>query len=215
MSSKELIRMVLVVKGKEPEVVEVGHDLKDYEDVLRNNLSEVEKSKSDVYGLDFFSPNVDGISGMVEEYSACHPYERNRDWHGPALFFEFDDRGKTISISDEKVEELKSVYALANRARSTSEKINNFLDTYHKEPVVFNFSYGNMESISNTMDFADIILAERRDTAIKEIESVFDGIKEASNISGKSIEDHLTNYLIGLGKMVLRNQVEANPMLSM
>lgn len=215
MNNKEVIRMVIVVKGKEPEVIEIGHDLKDYEDALRNNLSEEEKKKSDVHGLDFFSPDVDMVSGMVEEYSACHPYERNRDWHGPALFFELNDKGKTISMSDDKVKELKEMYALANKAKSPSERINSFLGTYHKEPVVFNFNYGNLQATSNTMDFADIILNERREGAIKEIEGVFDDIEIMSERSSISIEDCLTDYLIALGKDVLKRQAEANPMFSM
>lgn len=215
MDNKETIRMVLVVKDKEPQVIEVAHDFKEYENVIRKNLSKAEREKSDVYGLDFFNTDIDRVSGIVEEYSACHPYERNRGWHGPALFFESDDQGKTISMSDEKVEKLKSVYSLANKLRSTSEKINNFLDTYHKEPVTFNFSYGNLESISNTMDFVDVILEERREESIKEIEAIFDSMVDLSKKNNVPIEEILTNYLIDLGKDIIIRQVEANPLFSL
>lgn len=204
-----MIRAVLVVKGKEPCVVEVKDDLDSYLNLIKENLSDSEREKCEGYGLDFFSVNVDYVSGMVEEYSACHPYDRNRSWHGPALFTEFDMNGKTVSMSDKKIDELMKLFSLSNKPKSKSDKINRFVENNTPEPRVFNVSYGIHQGVLNTHDYIDVILKEDRDVAIMQIESILESITRMAHMRGIEASSIFDSYLEDIGRHIFEEQAKS------
>lgn len=203
-----MIKAVLVVKDKEPEVVEIERGLESYYKVLQKSLSEEELQLSPINGVEFFGiEGADNVSGMVEQESACYPYERNRTWHGPALFTEFDYEGQTVSMSEENIQKLLSKYSLENAIKSPSKFINEFLDKYARQEI-HNYSYGIHEGILNTMDAADMLRGETDEIGIKEIESSFVNIVMTACNRGVLIEDVLTGYLKSINKDVFRQQVK-------
>lgn len=203
-----MIKAVLVVKDKEPEVVEIRSGLESYCRVLQKSLSKEELYLSSVHALDFFSiEGFNNVSGMVEEYSACHPYERNRSWHGPALFTEIDDEGVTTTMSDENIKGLLSKYSLKNTPKSPSDFINRFLDKYARQEI-YNFNHGIHVATLNTMDAVDMLLNETDEVRIKEIEKALVSVMRASFDADCRIETVLTHYLKHIGKEVFKQQAE-------
>lgn len=203
-----MIKAVLVIKDKEPEVVEIRSGLESYRRVLQKSLSTEELMLSSVHGLDFFS--IDGfnnVSGMVEEYSACHPYERNRSWHGPALFTEIDNEGVTITMSDETIEGLLSKYSLKNTPKSPSDFVNRFLEK-HAIAEVYSFNHGVHVATLNTMDAVDMLLKETDEVRVKEIEEALMSVMKSSFEADCRIETVLNHYLKHIGKEVFKQQAE-------
>lgn len=200
-------KVAVVLKDREPFVIEAEDELNEYNKILSKYLSEDERKKSPINGLDFFSADVHNISGIVEEYSACHPYERNRDWSGPAILFQFDEEGNTVSLDDEHFELIKKRYGLQNKLLSPSQKINNFLNKYLK-PEILNLSFGNFHSVISTADIADVLRREKDKGNINEIESILDSILVKSNETSEDQSALLNEYLRGLGVAIIKKQAE-------
>lgn len=197
-----MIKAVVVVRNEEPKVVEIEDNLDSYMRVLSENLTAGELLKSPVKGLDFFGVGIERIGGIVEEYSACHPYERNREWHGPALFTQIGDMGETISMDDEHIEILKERFALANKPKSTSDKINEFIKENTPEPEIFNVDHECHHGVLNTHDYIDMLLNETREDAIKEIEQVIDDVTTKALAENRPIKEVFNEYLKDLGKHI-------------
>ena len=87
-----MIRGVLVVKDEEPKVVSVQNgSYREYVKIINGALSDKEKEVATADSIDSFGVDVRNVVGYVESMSALHPYERNRQWYGPALFLEYND----------------------------------------------------------------------------------------------------------------------------
>ena len=115
-------RAVLVVKGEEPRVVAFeGRGYDEYSDILRKVLSDKEKSIADFDSVESFGSGVSGVLGYVESFSAMHPYERNREWYGPALFVQYNIEGDSVNMSDENITKLTDMFSLKNELHSPSE----------------------------------------------------------------------------------------------
>lgn len=190
-----MIKAVLVVKGKEPEVVKIQDNMRCYYKTIEEALTPEELALSPVYGLDFFSvEGLKNIAGMIEDESALYPYERNRSWHGPALFTEFDMEGKTISMSDENIDKLLKLYSLDNEIKSPSNFINEFLNKYAKQEI-FNCEYKRHIATLSTMDAVDMIKREKDKEQINNIEQMLMFVRDKALVEETEISDVLTNYL--------------------
>lgn len=208
--SNELIRAVLVVKGKEPEVITVENDIKHFENAIKQALTKEELELAPFGGVDLFGVGVPRVSGMVEEYSACHPYPRNRNWHGPALFTEYDLEGRTISMTDEAIEQLKNMFALSNIPKSSSTYINSFVEKYRPEPVVFNVEYKGSLGVLNTDDTIDFMLKEDREGEIKTIESMLKKIELDCNACGADIKETFKVFVKDLSRHLFEQTINNN-----
>lgn len=206
------IKAVLVVKDQEPRIVEINDSFKIYLDIINKNLSDKEKDICIGQGVDSFSIGIQNICGWVEEYSACHPYERNRDWHGPALFIQFNDCGDTCDVTDDKFKEICHLYSLSKKAKSPSKKINDFVEAYGPDPEIFNVIYESNFGTLNILDYVDFILNRDDPEEVKFLEEVIlEYIKEIASDNNITIKEAFRRYLKELGEKIFKQQ--ANQLL--
>lgn len=202
------MRAVLVVKDKEPQVVSLKKgSYEEFSDILKEELSEQERSIAPFNSVESFIIGLDGVIGYVEGRSCLHPYERNRHWHGPALFVEYDYEGDTIDMSDENIEEVKRRFSLDNTASSPSTYINEFLDKYTRQ-VTHNVTIGCNHGVLNTLDAADFIRNAQDPEAIADITDVLKHLEQYSEVSGIAIEELFTDYLKELNKHLFSESIK-------
>ena len=204
-----MLKAVLVVKGKNPEVIEVKSVYDEYCKVLQDNLSDKEREVCPIVdGVDFFGIGMSGISGIVEEFSACHPYERNRNWHGPALFIERDQEGEVVSMSEKNIEDLMDMFDLDNVIKSPSQKINDFIKVYTPEPEIFTVEINGHVGTLNTLDYIDHILAEKDPEQIKYLEEVMEDMALRKLLQDIPVKTQFSKFLKAVGKEIFRIQTE-------
>jgi hypothetical protein len=208
------VKAMVIVNGKEPELITIQNDLGAYREEINKHLTEDERAKGICEGLDFFNVGTRDIGGVVDEWSSVKPYARNRDWHGPALIFAYGVEGETVDLNDSQIEELKNKFALSNTPKSKSQFINDFMEKHHKEPEIFNYSYGNIEATLNTSDYAQMVLEENRDEEIGYLEHIFNSMKNESSDTGVPVEEILNKWLKALGENVVRRQAEETPLFA-
>ena len=204
----EMIRAVLINVDEEPKVIMVNANRESYLKVIQDNLSHEERALCKGYGLDFFGVGLPNISGIVEEYSSCHPYRRNRTWHGVALFTQFDDEGVTVSMDDEHVEMLMNKFALSNKPKSPNDYINYFVEKYTPEPVIFNVDYDNIYATLNTLDYLDTILEETNEETLFYIEKTLRVIELAAKTE-EDVKADFSDLLKELGTELLKEQASS------
>lgn len=189
------MKAMLVIKNKEPKVISIKEgSYKEISNILKESLSDNERKIADFNGVESFCTGLKGVLGYVEEFSALHPYERNREWHGPAIFIEYDMEGHTISMSDENIFALKDMFSLDSAVSSPSEYINNFLDKY-AQTITHNVSIGSKHGILNTMDAVNFLKSASNPDDIGMIISVFKQIEDVAKKGEFSIEEILADYL--------------------
>lgn len=201
-------RAVLVVKGEEPKVVVLNGDSYDeYANVLRGALSDNEKALSDVESVESFGSGIEYVLGYVESYSALHPYERNRQWYGPALFAEYNSEGYGVDMSDENIDKLMDMFSLENKISSPSSYVNEFLDKYAKSEM-HNITIGHNHGILDTMDAADYLrkATEPEDVAI--VEQMLKEIEAMAQLGVHNIEELVMDYLKEVNKFLFSENIK-------
>lgn len=203
----EKIKAILIVKDHEPNVVEIENSRDAFIKIINESLSEKEKSLSECNGLDFFSSKINNIGGMVEEYSACHSYDRNRDWHGPALFTEQDESGKTISMKEDNIKAMIDTYSLDNYSiKSPSKVLNEMLNKYG-DAIIFNYSKGGHMAVLNTYDAKDILLRTRDKNIIDMFEKIFICIQLEARGDENKIKEDVTEVLKDVCIQIFKQQI--------
>ena len=204
----EKIKAILIVKDQEPKVVEIENSLKSFMKVIDESLSEEERNLSNCNGLDFFRSNISNVGGMVEEYSACHPYDRNRDWHGPALFTEQDMNGETVSMSEENIKAMMEEYSLEkSNIKSPSDFLSRMLGKYG-DSIVFNYSQGEHMAVLNTYDAKDALLRSKDEKTIALFERIFICMELEYKDDEKKKNEEITNILKDVCIQMFKQQIE-------
>ena len=201
-------RAVLVVKGEEPRVVTFeGRGYDEYSDILRKALSDKEKSIAEFYSVESFGSGIPGVFGYVESFSAMHPYERNREWYGSALFVQYDIEGDCVNMSDENIAKLTDMFSLKNGVHSPSNYVNEFLDKYAKSQM-HNITIGSHHGILDTMDAADFLKKANSDEDVAFVEQILKDIERHSEEGEASVEELLTDYLKEINYFLFSKKVE-------
>ena len=190
-----MIRGVLVVKDEEPKVVSVQNgSYREYVKIINGALSDKEKEVATADSIDSFGVDVRNVVGYVESMSALYPYERNRQWYGPALFFEYNDEGESVDMSDENIETITNMFSLENQIISPSTYVNEFLDKYAKSEM-HNASHGFVHTILDTMDAVTFLKQASRPEDVRYVEGVLKEIEMTAFTQGLDVSDVLTSYL--------------------
>lgn len=207
-----MVNVVLVVKDKEPQVISLENgSIEEYKKVLSEALSEKERSLSDIDFIESFRLDIEYVSGFVEECSALHPYERNRHWYGPALFYQYDDGGNIVSMSDENISKVAELFSLKNKLASPSEYINDFIDKYAKS-IMHPISIGSNHAILDTMDAADFLKKAKNPEDVAFVENALREIEQIAEKEDTPIEELFTKYLKEVNHFLFSQRIQESPL---